>query len=352
MAMGSMDAIPERERQPGRHRGNTTNRADATGLDGARADVPAERTRHTRPLVGPTDEPAGEPRHTLHARSRPATANPTAGITAAHNDVVGGIPWSPAPPPANPRTDTGPVGLRMFNLGTIPASVTPPRSWRRAAWFTIAASAAALIGLLALGEVLVCPMRGVNRISAMPFPSGAPLPALDGSILNQPANGHPRTGRPSPPYTGVDRVTNVGDMTSMIPRHTTTAVRGVSADDTPRSVVDTLPTETTSIVSSASAVDPSQLLQRTETFFASVTSNVPAAVGLTAIAEPDDAIGLINRTYGDLSSIEVQSITPNSANGTTVSALRLVYKDGTTTDQQTTLYFTATDDPKIVNPGG
>jgi len=40
------------------------------------------------------------------------------------------------------------------------------------------------------------------------------------------------------------------------------------------------------------------------------------------------------------------------ANGLTVSLLRVVAKDGTTTTERTTLRFTLTPDPKITNPGG
>ncbi len=39
------------------------------------------------------------------------------------------------------------TGLRKFDLGNVPASVTPPRSWRRAAWFAVGTSAAVVLGL-------------------------------------------------------------------------------------------------------------------------------------------------------------------------------------------------------------
>ena len=63
----------------------------------------------------------------------------------------------------------------MFNLGTIPASVTPPRTWRRAAWFTIVASAAALLGLLAVGAVLVGPARPADDVAYVLAVADQPL---------------------------------------------------------------------------------------------------------------------------------------------------------------------------------
>lgn len=49
----------------------------------------------------------------------------------------------------------GAEGLQKFNLGMTPASVTPPPTWRRAAWFTVAASGAALGGLILASSAMV-----------------------------------------------------------------------------------------------------------------------------------------------------------------------------------------------------
>ncbi|NUT47951.1 MAG: hypothetical protein HOV94_11670, partial [Saccharothrix sp.] len=53
----------------------------------------------------------------------------------------------PLPPPPDPLADTDAVGLRKFNIGLVPASVTPPRTWRLAAWFAVLSSAGVLVGL-------------------------------------------------------------------------------------------------------------------------------------------------------------------------------------------------------------
>lgn len=59
----------------------------------------------------------------------------------------------------------GAEGLQKFDLGMTPASVTPPPTWRRAAWFTVVTSAAALGGLILASSALVGysrPPRGLD----------------------------------------------------------------------------------------------------------------------------------------------------------------------------------------------
>jgi hypothetical protein len=247
-------------------------------------------------------------------------------------------------PPFDPLSDTGSVGLRMFDLGTIPASVTPPRTWRRAAWFTIVASAAALLGLLAVGAMLVGPIRATDRFAALPiFPSGAPLAAIGGSRSVRPVSAS------VPPAAGT--VVDLGDTTRLTPRRHAGRPTTVAAGPT-APVVATLPVAVVTVPGGEPVIDPTKLIKQTRTFFAEVTSNAQAAADLTDRTVRDDALALIHRKYGDVSTIQIQSITLDPANGLTVSLVRVVAKDGTTTTERTTLRFTLTADPKITNPGG
>jgi hypothetical protein len=268
-------------------------------------------TRHRKPEVSPNDRPPFDP--------------------------PGRDGWDKA---ERALSDTGSVGLRMFDLGTIPASVTPPRTWRRAAWFTIVASAAALLGLLAVGAMLVGPMRATDRFDAMPiFPSGAPLAAIGGSRSARPVGASVRPTTSS--------VVNLGDTTRLIPRH------HAGRPTTPTApVVATLPVAVATVPVGEPVIDPTRLIKQTQTFFAEVTSNAQAAADLTDRTVRDDALALIHRKYGDISTIQIQSITLDPTDGVTVSLLRVVAKDGTTTTERTTLRFTLTADPKITNPGG
>jgi hypothetical protein len=260
------------------------------------------------------------------------------------------------PSPADPLVDACSVGLRMFNLGTIPASVTPPRSWRRAAWFTIVASIASLAGLLAVAAVLVGPVQPIDRLNALPyFPDGSPLATLGG-----PADpvGHSlhHTAGTNPARAMTDEVADV-DHTQSLDRIVGTRPQGESATasvDTTGvpSVTSTTTQQPPSVTIGHPIVDPSTLVDRTKSFFSDVTSNVKAAAALTVGSIQDDAAALIQQKYGDVSSIQIERMSLDPTSGLTISLLRLVNKDGTTQTQHITLQFTLTGDPKITNPGG
>lgn len=255
----------------------------------------------------------------------------------------------------------------MFNLGTIPASVTPPRSWRRAAWFAVGASAAALVGLLILGALLVGPAHQRSRITALPyFPDGKPLASIGlptstdtDKNTNQTTEKNLPNGERHPDRDSDDNndspIGTGGDTggldTATVPG-TPTGV-AVNPPANPSASVALTPPSITTITSSGDpAVDATALMKRTRTFFAEVTTNASAAANLTSGALHDDAVALIKQKYGDVSTIQIKSISLDPSTGLTVSVLRLVNKDGTTQTQQTTLHFTLTGDPKITNPGG
>jgi hypothetical protein len=112
------------------------------------------------------------------------------------------------------------------------------------------------------------------------------------------------------------------------------------------------PPEVTTVVTGEPVVDPTTLLKRTRTFFAEVASNAKAAADLAVGTIRDDTTALIQRKYGGLSSIQLQSMSLDPTSALTVSALRVVNKDGTTHTRHITLQFTLSSDPKIINPGG
>ncbi|GGM58810.1 hypothetical protein GCM10012275_32490 [Longimycelium tulufanense] len=99
--------------------------------------------------------------------------------------------------PAEDRPGEGEsAGLRSFDLGTVPASVTPPRSWRRAAWFSVSASCAVLAALTAIGSTVV-PTRSHQRLEGMPgYPSAFPFPSHP-DFAPVPADRHRRLPPPA-----------------------------------------------------------------------------------------------------------------------------------------------------------
>lgn len=269
------------------------------------------------------------------------------------------------PPPAprrDPLVDTGPPGLHSFNLGSIPASVTPPRTWRRAAWFMIFSSVAALLGLLFVASTLVRPRPVADRLPTLPdLPTGPQLiaPTPDPAHPDQ-TTGYPRyaprqrdlagggahdvggtpTGRPG--TGGVGRPGGPGGPGGG-PATSIGTAPGTGPGDFPTMTIR---------ASGPPSADPVALAQRTQTFFHDVTSDAQAAAALTVSTVRDDAAALIDRRYGQIATIRVQSISLDPNSGITVSVLKVTNRDGTTATEQTTLHFTLGGDPRIENPGG
>jgi hypothetical protein len=260
------------------------------------------------------------------------------------------------------------VGLHAFDIGTIPASVTPPRTWRRAALFIIGAAAAALIGLVVVGASLVGPIRPTSNFNALPFfPGGGPQAGSTEPTTQQatrPAGNRkpsapqqtPRqpVGQPAPPpVADVSKHTPATD-SAPVPAGPTPAA--TSADlGVSRSGGISVPapsnTPVTTVAGGPPAVDGGTLINRTQTFFAEVTSNAKAAATLTANTAQSDATAVIQQRYDQVATIKVQGISLDTSSGVTVSLLQVVNKDGTTNTTQTVLRFTLGTDPKIQNPG-
>ncbi|RCW46677.1 hypothetical protein DFQ14_10113 [Halopolyspora algeriensis] len=86
---------------------------------------------------------------------------------------------TPQHPPRDPLEDTHPDGgLYKFDLGTVPASVTPPPTWRRAAWFAVASSAATLGGLMFATAALMGNTTSIQGLDLPSRPRGGDYPPL------------------------------------------------------------------------------------------------------------------------------------------------------------------------------
>lgn len=140
-------------------------------------------------------------------------------------------------------TDSGSVGLQMFRLGTIPASVTPPRSWRRAAWFTVLASVAALVGLVVAGALLVGPSREHGRISAFPYiPDGPPRATIPDTTTSSPATA--TAPPPSDPTVAPAVGPTADSVAGSVGRATGPTVEPTTAPSVPATPVPALPPST------------------------------------------------------------------------------------------------------------
>jgi hypothetical protein len=308
------------------------------------------------PIVGPGRRPK-------HAATPLAAADP----------LVDTVPMSP--PPKHGKPEAGPLssavvfalpetpatGLRTFDLGTVPASVTPPRSWRRAAWFAVGTSAAVVLGLaVATTEFMGRPVDDGAMIDALPaYPTGpltlAELPADDETTSDTTSTDRPTTSRT--PSTSA-KPSSSSDATENPPRDT--VIGGTSGDETvspteppsedttaPPPTAAAEPLRTTVGPAPVTPTDPQKMGDRTEQYFALVTTDPAAAHELTTGGMAREGETGIEARYGEVERIEVQDITIDRNKAVTTSRVKVIRKDGTATFEERQLTFTWGGDPKI-----
>jgi hypothetical protein len=236
----------------------------------------------------------------------------------------------PAVPPADidPVVDTDPVGLRKFGIGTVPASVTPPRQWRRAAWFSVGSSVAVLVALLVVGALLVGPSRMRTQIESFPGnPLQVPLPTT--TIMPD---------RQLPPGAPSEVAATDGKTPAAAPLAAADGGSSTTGAHAPANPAP--PTITTVPGVTKPVVDPGKIAQQTQHFFAAVASNVGEAYQLTSGTLKADGEAALQLRYQDVASVQVQGITIDPGKGITINTVLVTHKDGTTSAEQHVLAFT------------
>jgi hypothetical protein len=250
--------------------------------------------------------------------------------------VVGGdrIPL-PRRRQIDPLQDTD--GLRKFNIGLVPASVTPPRTWKRAAWFAVISSVLVLVGLSVAAAKLVGGGGAVETVglpgypSDVPFISGLPTSPTSPSVTGT----HPSAAKPVPgaavPGTGAR---TFGSSAARSASNTTSS-------GTAPPVITTVP------VSQTPVVDGGKIAQRTASFYQEMAANADTALALTTDTVRSNADALLEGRLADISLIEVKEIVVDPSKGLTVSLLQVTKKDGSVSTEKRELSFTVGDLPLI-----
>lgn len=255
---------------------------------------------------------------------------------AHERPVVGGdrIPL-PRRRTIDPLADTD--GLRKFNIGMVPASVTPPRTWKRAAWFAVVSSVLVLVGLSVAAAKLVSGGGAVEKIGLPGYPSDVPLI----SALPTAASLPPVTGtRPSAANTG--RGAPVPGTGSGAP---TSNGQGSATNTKPQGTLP--PVITTVPISQAPVVDGTQIARRTENFYREMATNADTALAMTTDTVRANAEALLEGRLADISLIEVKEIVVDPSKGLTVSLLQVTKKDGSVSTEKRELSFTLGELPLI-----
>ncbi|MET9631781.1 hypothetical protein ABZX92_30385 [Lentzea sp. NPDC006480] len=248
--------------------------------------------------------------------------------------VVGGdrIPL-PRRRQIDPLQDTD--GLRKFNIGLVPASVTPPRTWKRAAWFAVISSVLVLVGLSVAAAKLVGGGGAVETVGLPGYPSDVPL------ISALPTGGtSPSATGTKPSTAGTGNGAAVPGTGSSAPGSSGPAVSTTPAGTAPP-VITTVP------VSQAPVVDGSKIAQQTEHFYREMATNADTALAMTTDTVRTNAGALLEGRLADISLIEVKEIVVDPGKGLTVSLLQVTKKDGSVSTEKRELSFTLGDLPLI-----
>lgn len=290
--------------------------------------------------------PRGKPR-----RTKVTLTPPTCHEDKADDDVRVYV--------ATPET-----GLSTFDLGSVPASVTPPRSWRKAAWFATASSGGVVVALLFAGSALVGKptpdQAGGGWIPGL----GGGIPTVEGEQIVPGPSG--QTGGTSNNAFGsgqrVPTSTEVTDSASDAVRSPvrSAALRppGTSTeDDSSSSSGSSVSTPTTTPVPQKppskpaswdadpqrftvqSPPDPQSLATDSQKYLDAVTEDPEAAHAMTTGELNQEGTDGIERKYSDVAYFQVQHVQVHQYDGKTVCTVKMVRKDGSAVTEQRTLTF-------------
>ena len=309
-------------------------------------------------------------------RHRPGTGSwiplPEHGQHHAHTKALvapPGIVLTDKPPPIEPAEiviTTVPItGLRTFDLGTVPASVTPPRTWRKAAWFAVAASAGVLIALAVAATAFVGRPSNWTTIDALPglpgatdlittLPSTEPVTPSRTSTVNSSVES-PSSATPDRIRTDTSPDDSTGDgggpadprdPTAPAPTVTTSSEPGASGSTT----VEPGPERSTvTPLVMSPPVNAEQIGDRTEAYYDNVVEDPGAAYAMTSGPMQEEGPDGIKRRYQDVTDVQVEKMTIDPGTGRTVNTVRLHHRDGSVTTQRRVLTFSAGKDPRITN---
>jgi hypothetical protein len=253
--------------------------------------------------------------------------------------------------------ETPPRGLRKFDLGIVPASVTPPRSWRKAAWFAVGTSAAVICGLAVAAVRLVGtpPANTIDALPAFPTQKLGTLPA-DATTRATETGRTPSSGTSSPSsHSQQDTARRTDDAS---PSGSSSAPGSESSADSSSSTTDgdstgstpgvaQEPVRTTVGPQPVTPTNPQAMGDRTEQYFELVTEDPAAAhemcTGGMARGGPEG----IEARYEGVDHVEVQKITIDRNRAMTTSTVKVVHADGSESVEQRQLTFTWGGNPKI-----
>lgn len=359
---------------PGRHR-----RGDAAGSWTPQAPADADAGgKHRRLSADETLEQADAPVPEQSDVPEVETTAEIAGLPIElRRTTVTVLPPEQRP---EPQPDAEKAGLlSLYNIGTVPASVTPPASWRKAAWFAMVSSAGVIAALLVASTYLVQHQTTQS--------TGQKWTGLDGGADT--ATGHhtaPRhrstdaTPRSTKPQV-IDDVVHVRTSTPAAadrPESTANPSAKVTVDAAAaaapnasaggkhraRAPRTSVPASRTSAPSTSAPpatkpkhtpaprktdraplalANPQQMGNRTVAFLEQVTKNPKKALEQTGGTLRLQGAQSLARRYAGIADFRIEKVLIEPSSDTTINTVRTAYTNGRIVHEQRTFRFDLTN---------
>ncbi|MET8852987.1 hypothetical protein [Amycolatopsis sp. NPDC004625] len=247
-------------------------------------------------------------------------------------------------------------GLGGFTIGSVPASVTPPKTWRKAAWFATGASGAVVVGLLCAGSFLVGKppvdqavqgsWPGYQGVPTVADPTSGHRPPTEGGSAAGPETAASSSARVPGTTSGGGGAGPVDGVPAPPARSTeapSTATTGpATADGTPRKPPVTPAQRETPVKPPwwySFPPDAQTMGDNSEKFFNTVTTDPTAASSVTTGELHDQGPQALARRYAGIAYFEVKKVSIDQQRGVTVNTVEVTHTDGTKTVEQRTLTF-------------
>ena len=390
------ESLREARPQEGRHRcggaGSWTPTVPAQPVSGGRRHLLAERPVDP-PITGSLPLPPATP----YPEPLPV-AGSTSGFPTSNGQLPVQRPLTPSrdhaptirrtkvkltPPPAPVRRIEeededvrvyfeAPVdGLGTFDLGSVPASVTPPKTWRKAAWFASLSSGGVVVALLFAGSFLVGAPPQEQVSQGWPgYRGGQPLPnsnqqtdsssPQNGSTAARPT-GEPRAGQAtndsSRPVDGAARSTSGnsvpgGPGTPSTPSTTHSGAPGTTSS-TASPTLQKPPVTPAPMQSQPprfmQQMNPQAMGQTSQNFLNTVTGNPAAAADFTTGPLHAQGPQALAQRYSDVAYFEVKNVYIDQDEGYTINTVEVTHNDGRKSTERRKLTFG--DNNKIQSDG-
>lgn len=251
---------------------------------------------------------------------------------------------APAPPESPDPFDD-------LDLAISPVSVTPPRTWRQAAWFAVAASCVVLTVLVFTAAKLAGPRSPFDRLDAFPgLPTGGLLtarPPATPVLTTAPGANTTHQDRPTvlgaPPSAGIAVTPGRADVpqpdadpsgVGRSPRQTTTGITGFT-DPTPAPMVSLLPTTGQPPVSADS------LITATQVFYDALPDDLVTAWGMVGQRIRMEGFDNFRRQWTNTAEVTLQQVVVNPNDSSVVASVLILTTDDRQHLQQFRLTFHA-----------